>query len=113
MFVMNNIGNHYDINLISKRIKEMRKLRGYTQVELADSIGVQRQAIINWEKEKNNTLPAIENLVDLCEILDCSMDYLLGSVDSPEIEPISKASHYSGISAEIIRYGVELSLIHI
>lgn len=107
MLAMNNIGNHYDINQVSKRIKEMRKLRGYTQQELADSIGVKRQAIINWEKEKNNTLPAIENLVDLCEILDCSMDYLLGSVDSPEIEPISKASHYSGISAEIIRYGVE------
>jgi DNA-binding XRE family transcriptional regulator len=107
MFAMNNIGNHYDINKVNKRIKEMRILRKYTQQKLADSIGVKRQAIINWEKEKNNTLPAIENLVDLCEVLDCSMDYLLGSVDSPEIEPISKASHYSGISAEIIRYGVE------
>ena len=107
MFVMNNIGNHYDINKVNKRIKEMRKLRGYRQQELADSIGVKRQAIINWEKEKDNTLPAIENLVDLCETLDCSMDYLLGSVDSPEIEPISKASHYSGIKPEIIRTGID------
>ena len=107
MYVMHNIGNQYDINQMNKRIKEMRKLRGYTQQALADSIGVKRQAIINWERDKNNALPAIENLVDLCEILDCSMDYLLGSVDSPEIEPISKASHYSGIKPEIIRAGID------
>ncbi|MFR5666009.1 MAG: helix-turn-helix domain-containing protein [Enterocloster bolteae] len=104
---MSNIGNQYDINMLNTRLKEMRSLRKLTQQELADAIGVKRQAIINWEKKGKNTIPSIENLVELCETLDCSMDYLLGSVDTPEIEPISKASHYSGISAKIIRYGIE------
>ena len=104
---MSHIYNKYDTNMLPKRIKAARKLRKETQQSLADKLGTQRQAIINWENESNNTLPSLENLVNLCETLDCSLDYLLGSVDILEIEPISKASHYSGISAEIIRYGIE------
>lgn len=107
MYAMNNNSFRYDTDIISSRIKELRKLRKYTQQELADAIGVKRQAIGNWEKETQKTLPSVENLIDLCKVLDCSLDYLLGSVDTPEIEPISKASHYSGISPEIIRYGIE------
>ena len=88
MYVLKDIGNHYDISMISIRIRERRTQKGYTQQELADKIGVQRQAIINWENTKKNILPSVESLADICEQLDCSMDYLLGSVDSPEIEPI-------------------------
>lgn len=106
MYAIKDIGNHYDINMISSRIRERRNQVGYTQQELADKIGVQRQAIINWENTKKNILPSVENLADICEQLDCSMDYLLGSVDTPEIVPISKASHYSGIKPEIIRAGI-------
>lgn len=107
MYVLKDIGNHYDINMISIRIRKQRTQKGYTQQELADKIGVQRQAIINWENTKKTILPSVENLTDICEQLNCSMDYLLGSVDSPEIEPISKASHYSGIKPEIIRAGID------
>lgn len=104
---MTNIKNKYDINLIGMRIKEVRKLRCLTQQQLADKISVNRQAIINWEKADSKTILKVENLVSICEALDCSMDYLLGSVDTPEIEPISKASHYSGIKPEIIRECIE------
>lgn len=104
---MGYIGNQYDINMLKIRIKEMRILKGETQQSLADKIGVKRQAVISWEKKKESAIPSLQNLVDLCETLDCSVDYLLGSVDTPEIAPISKASHYSGISTEIIRYGIE------
>lgn len=106
MSVMHNTENKYNINQVNKRIKEMRKLRGYTQQKLADSLHVKRQAIINWERDEKNALPTLKKLVELCEILDCSIDYLLGSVDSPEIEPISKASYYSGIKPEIIRTAI-------
>lgn len=106
---MDNTKNHYDTTMISSRLRERRKQRNLSQWELADKIGVRRQAIINWESPKKNILPAVDNLADICEYLDCSMDYLLGSVDSPEIEPVSKASHYSGIKAEIIRAGIDNS----
>lgn len=104
---MDNIRNQYNINMVKTRLKEIRKLRGFTQQELADAIEVKRQAIYNWEKKEKKTIPSVEKLVDLCNALNCSIDYLLGSADTPEIEPISKASHYSGISAKIIRYGID------
>ena len=40
MYVMSNIGNQYDINMLNTRLKEMRSLRKLTQQELADAIGV-------------------------------------------------------------------------
>ena len=102
---MNNKRIKYDINIVNKRIKEIRKLRNLTQQELADKIGVQRQALTNWERKTNNTLPSLENLVILCEVLECSLDYLVGSVDIPEISVLSKAYHYSRIKPEIIKAG--------
>ena len=124
----------YDINKIPERIKKLRKTRWAefllfqkrceennvtasdidykkyecckNQEELALQLGVERRSVGRWERGKS--CPTIENLISICELLDCSMDYLLGcSGDLPEIDPIVKASHYSGISAEIIRYGIE------
>lgn len=104
---MANISSKYDINILPNRIKEVRKLRKYTQDQLATALNVSRQLIINWEKPTGTSTPSVNQLVGLCNVLDCSIDYLLGSVDTPEIGSISKAHHYSGIESEIIRYGLE------
>lgn len=104
---MNNISRLYDISIINERIKEARKRKNLTQQKLADTIGVNRLAVHEWEKNENNKIPSVQNLVAVCNTLDCSMDYLLGSIDTSEIEAISKASLYSGISPEIIRYAKE------
>lgn len=97
----------YDTQIIKCRIKKVRKLRNISQEKLANAIKVKRQTVSEWEMGKR--IPSVPNMVELCNVLNCSMDYLLGSVDTPEIEPISKASHYSGISAQIIAYGLEHS----
>ncbi len=89
--------------------KEQNEFKKYacckSQESLAEKIGVRRQAIIDWEN--GNTFPSINNIIELCNAFDCSIDYLLGSGDLPEIDPISKASFYSKISPIIIRYGRE------
>lgn len=97
----------YDIKNLPKKIKEIRTLRGETQTSLAHKLGVKRQAIINWEKEEDNSIPEIKTLIKLCKVLDCTFDYLLGSPDIPEIESISRASFYSGISPAIIRESLD------
>lgn len=123
---MDDISKVYDIDKLKVRIKEVRKLRWNqykdnmnskeqnefkkyacckSQESLAEKIGVRRQAIIDWEN--GNTFPSINNIIELCSAFDCSIDYLLGSGDLPEIDPISKASFYSKISPIIIRYGRE------
>lgn len=58
------------------KIKEMREQRGITQVELAQKLSVQQSAIAAWETGKS--MPRAERFVRLAEILNCSVDELLG-----------------------------------
>ena len=100
---MDDIKVKYNLKELGTRIKNIRLLRKKNQTNVAKKLNIQRQALSNWEN--GNTTPSLEKLIELCQILDCNIDYLLGVVDLPDIEPISTASYYSGISTEIIRYG--------
>lgn len=61
------------------RIKELRKLNKMSQTQLAEVLDVHQMTISRYEKEEiNPSLPAIEKL---CEIFDCTSDYLLGISD--------------------------------
>lgn len=59
------------MNSIGEKIKEARKAKGLTQDELAKRLGVNRVAISNYEKGKNN--PTHENLIKLSDILDVQL----------------------------------------
>ncbi len=64
------------INLGSK-ISEYRQNMGLTQEELAMRIGITPQALSKWER--GQSLPDLALLIDLCHILGCSADVLLGT----------------------------------
>ncbi len=53
--------------MFSEKIQEARKRLGLTQEELAEQIGVSRQALAKWESGK--TLPDIERAAALSRIL--------------------------------------------
>ncbi len=53
----------------AKRLFEYRKAYGYSQEELAEKIGVSRQAISKWERGESS--PDTENLIALFQ--DCTM----------------------------------------
>lgn len=76
-----------------------------SQNSLAKKIGVERRAIIGWESGTN--APSVRNLVKLSDALDCGIDYFLGAIDYMDISPISLSAHFSGISPDIINYGLE------
>lgn len=78
----------FDINVISKRIKNARVQKNMTQMDLADAMGVSYQAVSNWER--GNSLPDISKIEQLCKELDISFDVLLGS-DSKEAVAVKKA----------------------
>ena len=72
--------------MLSQRIRELRKLRLMSQVELADKLGVTKQSISNWEND--NIQPSIDMLVKIADYFGVSTDYLLGK-DSSEVLDVS------------------------
>lgn len=73
----------FDIMKLGKNISARRKALGMTQMELADKLGISYQAVSNWER--GQTAPDISKLGEIAEILDCSIDELLGSQRTAEV----------------------------
>lgn len=68
---------------ISEKIRTLRKEAGMSQEELADRIGVSRQAVTKWETSAG--LPDLYNIKALAEVFGISVDDLLrGDVASAE-----------------------------
>lgn len=65
------------INVIKfgEKLKELRKLRNFTQKDVSDKIGVSDQAVSKWEK--GECLPDVWNLKLLAQIYRVSIDSLL------------------------------------
>ena len=64
-----------------KRIKNIRLKNDLTQENMATKLKVSRQAISNWENNKN--LPDLEMIIKIAEIFSLSLDELiLGGVDN-------------------------------
>lgn len=68
---------------IADRIQNLRKTKGISQEELADKIGVSRQAVSKWESEQST--PDVEKIILLSEYFEVTTDYLLKGA-----EPIGK-----------------------
>ena len=60
---------------LGDKLSKLRKENNYTQEQLAEILGVSRQAISKWESD--NAYPETEKLLKLGELYGCSMDYLL------------------------------------
>ena len=63
-------------------LKNVRKQRSLTQEELAETLGVSRQAISKWESDGG--YPETEKLLVISKTLNISIDYLLNDVSVME-----------------------------
>ncbi len=63
------------------RIKELRSQKKISQQKLADLLGVSRSAVSMWEIDASQ--PDNDTLLKLSEILNVSIDYLLGNSPTP------------------------------
>ena len=71
-----------------EKLVTLRKKHGMSQEELADQLGVSRQAISRWEL--GSTLPDAPNLLKLSDLFDVSIDGLLREGDIDEGHPSSE-----------------------
>lgn len=62
-----------------KRLLEARKRKGISQDELAKSLGTKGPAIGRYERDEMK--PSIEVAAKMAELLDVSLDYLVGKTD--------------------------------
>ncbi len=89
--------NMFDIMKVGKTIKEARIARDMTQMNLADAMEVSYQAVSNWER--GNSMPDISKLEQLCQILQISIDQLLGAGD--ETRTITRIIHQEENDASV------------
>lgn len=65
---------------LADRIQSLRKTKGISQEELADQIGVSRQAISKWESEQS--CPELDKIILLSDYFDVTTDYLLKGIEA-------------------------------
>ena len=67
---------------IADRLIKLRKQNGLSQEELADKLGLSRQAVSKWERAEAS--PDTDNLICLAKLYGISLDELLKTDDSVE-----------------------------
>lgn len=75
------------------RLKMYRKQSGLTQEEIAEKLGVSRQAVAKWER--GETMPDIESCVTLADMYGTTVDMLVRSIG--EEEHTGDGKHVFGI----------------
>lgn len=66
---------------IGSKIQMLRKQQGLSQEQLADALGISRQAVSKWESEQS--LPELDKLPGLSRILGASIDSLVDDALEP------------------------------
>lgn len=89
-------------NQLGENIARYRKTKGLSQEKVAETLGVSRQAITKWES--NLSKPSSGNLIRLAELLEVSVDVLLGNcacetcVEQETVKPGKAPWIFIGIS---------------
>lgn len=65
---------------VQVKLKELRKAKDLTQVEISSKLGMVQQT---WQKLESGKVPdmRVSTLVHICKTLDVSADWLLGLTD--------------------------------
>lgn len=91
---------------LADRIQSLRKAKGISQEQLADQIGVSRQAVSKWESEQST--PDLDKIILLSDFFEVTTDYLLKG-----IEPVKDNREKSKDLTSKILYIASTALIFI
>ncbi len=76
------------------RLKIFRKRNSFTQEEIAEKLGVSRQAVAKWER--GESMPDIESCIKLADLYGVTIDNLVRSIEEYEIS--GEGKHIFGCS---------------
>ena len=63
----------------AERLKTLRKQVKLTQAQIAEKLNISQQAYASWERGVKK--PTQENLVKIAQVLNVSVDYLVGNLE--------------------------------
>ena len=97
-----------EMDTLGKKICRHRKAKGYSQEELAELVGVSRQAISKWEADL--TRPSFDNLQALCVALKVKMDFFMDEWSRvPESENKGEAHAKNAVAAAAVTESVTVA----
>lgn len=64
---------------IGEKIQNLRKQRGMSQEQLAEALGVSRQAVSKWEA--GQSVPDIDKIISICDYFGVTTDYILRNAE--------------------------------
>lgn len=98
---------------MGEKLLKLRKARQWSQEELAEGIGVTRQAVSRWESD--SAKPDADKIVAMCEMFGVSADYLLGTGNAKEEDVMQAVSQQpqnrSGVASGIVCLGIVLTAL--
>ncbi len=71
----------YNSQDVAQSIKKMSKDKNITIKKLLEDVGLGFNTMSNMK----TSMPKADNLAKIADYLDCSVDYLLGRTDNPEV----------------------------
>ena len=83
--------------MLSENIIMLRSVNGYSQEEVAEKVGISRQAYAKWEK--GETVPDVERCQKLAELYGTTIDSILNfshKVGDSVVTPAPKGKHIFG-----------------
>ncbi len=86
---------------IAKRIKEFAKIKGIKINDMLTACELSKNTLSSMIS--GGSTPKSENLARIADYLDCSVDYLLGRTDDPELHTL-KTNNKMEIRKETISY---------
>lgn len=86
---------------MGEKILNLRKARGWSQEELADRVGVTRQAVSRWES--NSAKPDADKIIAICDLFGVSADYLLREQYQGEPGQISRQESKETVLGKFFR----------
>lgn len=71
----------YISSAVAERIKKRTKEKNVTAKRMLAEVGLG----VNTMSNMKTSMPTADNLAKIADYLDCSVDYLLGRTDNPQI----------------------------
>lgn len=91
---------------LSEKIINLRKARNMSQEELAEKLGVSRQAVSRWEV--GSALPDASNILQLSKLFGVSADYLLNDDYKGEASAPAKIRTVTSVAGTYVKKIISL-----